>query len=64
MRSTIDAQTEKLQRVETSEARLKNEVALLKSQLTEACNLNDSNRKRIEDLEAENGQFKDNNVSL
>ena len=51
MRSTIDAQSERLKRVETSEAKLSNEVFLLRGQLDDANALNEQNSTRIGDLE-------------
>ena len=51
MRSTIDAQSERLKRVEGSEAKLSNEVFLLRGQLDDANALNEQNSTRIGDLE-------------
>ena len=51
MRSTIDAQSERLKRVESTEAKLSNEVFLLRGQLDDANALNKQNSTRIGDLE-------------
>ena len=64
MRSTIHGQTDRIQVLEKSDAQLKNEVQFLRSQLAEARGLNDQNRERIEALEQENTQVKEDNASL
>ena len=51
MRSTIDAQSERLKRFESSETKLSNEVFVLRGQLDDANALNDQNSTRIGNLE-------------
>lgn len=54
----------RLDKVERSEAKMIDEVKLLRNQLEAALDKNDVNEKRIEDLEEENGQIKEDNASF